>query len=212
MCFRVNLDSASIDKITKYLGTEMAQLVEKLRWGEQQAFAHPLLPVLTDSGGRLMRWGLVPTWAKDEAQAKDLRQKTLNARCETIFTLPSFRDAAPRRRCIILTSGFFEFRHEANGCKTRYLVHRRDGEALLLGGLWSSWQDQDGCSIVTMPANSLMSWVHNSKQRMPVVIAPDQLELWLDPHCQHPSDVAHLFNPDDTLPLIADPIAPQTAD
>jgi putative SOS response-associated peptidase YedK len=214
MCYRVDLDTASLDRIAKYLGVDAARRIEELRLGQQNAFAFPLLPVLASPGlhPELMSWGLVPPWVRDAEQAAGIRAKTLNARCETIFSLPSFRDAARSRRCVVLCTGFFEYRHEEDGRKVLYRVTRGDGEAMLLGGLWSTWQDRGSFSIVTMPANGLMSWVHNTRQRMPVVLGPDQLELWTD--ACGPADagrLAPLFRPDDSLPLVADPVVPPPA-
>jgi len=150
--------------------------------GEISGFAHPPLPVLSAEGIEMMRWGLIPSWVKNHDQAADLRRKTLNARAETIHTLPSFRDARP---AIIPVNSFFEWHHNENGTKTKYELLPTDSDLFMLGGLWAEWIGPESgksfhsFTIITVPANPLMEEIHNSKKRMPLIIPENSLNQWL---------------------------------
>ncbi len=125
----------------------------------------------------LLRWGLVPHWAKDPAIGARLN----NARGESVAGKPSFRDAFKRRRCLIPASGFYEWKSEG-GIKQPYYISLKSGAAMALGGLWESWQAPDGdilrtaCIITTGP-NDIMAPIHD---RMPVIVAPEDWQAWLD--------------------------------
>ena len=95
-------------------------------------FNHPKLLIVNKDGLQLNTWGLIPHWVKDEATAKEIWNKTINARGETIFEKPSFRDAA-KNRCIIPVDGFFEHHHKG-GNTFPFYVKKKDDEPLLLGG------------------------------------------------------------------------------
>ena len=138
--------------------------------------SQPVLTIATSNGQRLMdvmRWGLVPSWAKDIS----IGNRMINARAESIEEKPSFRAAFKRRRCIIPASGFYEWH-----TKTRepYFFSSKD-TVLSLAGLWEHWQSPDGsellsCTIVTTTANKVLAPVH---ERMPVILEHDALEVWL---------------------------------
>ena len=138
--------------------------------------------VLLDDGQRTLkalRWGLIPSWAKDEKIGNSL----INARSETVAEKPAFRAAFKKRRCLIPTSGFYEW--VATGAKKKQPLHIRmiDGRPFALAGLWERWSGAEGepvesCTILTTTANELMQPFHD---RMPVILAPDAYEAWLDP-------------------------------
>lgn len=165
------------------------------------AFKHPSAPFIThDEPLTVASWGLIPGWAKSEAVA-ELRSKTANARSETAHEKPSFRKA---HRGLLPVSGFFEWRHEGTK-KIPYLITSPD-KIFTLGCLWEDWTDRATgetmrtFAVLTTEANELMSYVHNSKLRMPVIIdAPDR-ELWLNSDVSY-RDVAFLMQPfkDDVL-------------
>lgn len=125
------------------------------------------------------RWGLVPGWAKDAA----IGQKMINARSETITEKPSFRTALTRRRCLIPADGFYEWERHADG--TRHPVHFRlqSGGPFAFAGLWEEWHAPGSeemlrtCTILTTSANETVGRVHD---RMPVMLARDAEEIWLD--------------------------------
>jgi putative SOS response-associated peptidase YedK len=133
-----------------------------------------------------LRWGLIPYWCGDPKGGR----KPINAKCETVRTLPTFRDAYARRRCIIPVDGFFEWK-AINGQKAKqpYAIAMKDGSPFGLGGLWENWKDPTSgewtrtFAIVTTDANELVAEIHN---RMPLILAPADYIRWLsdepDPH------------------------------
>lgn len=151
-------------------------------------FSHPLLPLVTDKGILFYRWGLVPSWTKDAATAASLSKHTLNAVGETMFSKPSYRDAAKKHRGILGISGFFEWREWA-GHKYPYFIHQKNNELLSLACLTSAWTDPasgeeiNSFSVVTTPANTLLSGIHNTRLRMPLILANPQEEAsWINNH------------------------------
>jgi putative SOS response-associated peptidase YedK len=131
----------------------------------------------------LLKWGLIPSWAKDAKIGNSL----INARADTVATKPSFRSAFKRKRCLIPVDGFYEWK-AVPGQKTKqpYLIGVRDVPVFAFAGLWEQWTDPDGkrldsCTIITTDANELMQQVHN---RMPVILDPADNGRWLD-HDQH---------------------------
>src|SRR5918998_5606157 len=137
--------------------------------------------VLEDEGGRrleMLRWGLVRSWADDP----DIGSRMINARAETAPEKPSFRRAFRGRRCLIPADGFYEWKR-TNGSKQPYYIHMKEGRPFAFAGLWESWKDEDGpeirsCTILTTRPNPLAGEIHD---RMPVILAPDTYDVWLDP-------------------------------
>ena len=129
-----------------------------------------------------LRWGLIPHWAKDEKIA----YRTINARAETVATLPAFRDAFKRRRCIIPASGFYEWQKQMVGkkeVKTPYRIGRTDHGILALAGLWSRWTSPEGAelqtfTIITTSPNNTLQALHD---RMPVILDRKNYDKWLEP-------------------------------
>lgn len=124
----------------------------------------------------LLRWGLVPHWARDMSIGARLN----NARGETVAAKPSFREAFKRRRCLVPASGFYEWKAE-DRIKQPYYISLKSGEPMALAGLWESWKAPDGnilrtVCIVTTGANALMQPIH---ERMPVIISPEHWQDWL---------------------------------
>jgi putative SOS response-associated peptidase YedK len=141
-----------------------------------------VLAVTTDREGsprgELLRWGLVPSWAKSPQSGL----KMINARVETVATRPAYRLAFERFRCLVIADGFFEWRRLPDGSKQPHHIARSDGEPFAFAGLWSVWRREDGlalrtCAIITRPANSPVAAVHD---RMPVMLAPGHEPSWLD--------------------------------
>ena len=132
-----------------------------------------------------MKWGLVPFWVKDNDAAKDIALKTLNAKSETIFTTPSFRESIVKKRCLIFIDGFYEWEH-AGKETIPYFIYMPNHKPFAVGGIWSQWVDKktgellETCSIITTPANELMSKIHNTKKRMPMILNPENWDVWLD--------------------------------
>lgn len=166
-------------------------------------FTHPLLPVLTQENPheiRLFKWGLIPAWAQPERVA-ELTKGTLNAREDTIFEKPSFRDSIGSKRCLLLIDGFYEWRHEKKE-KIPYYITLTDGKPFSLGCIYAVWNGQPTFSIVTTPANPLMEYIHNTKKRMPLVFTPDEQRRWIDPSLTK-AEIKELMQPLDEREMTA---------
>ena len=122
------------------------------------------------------RWGLIPFWAKDIS----IGNKMINARAETINEKPSFKTSFRRRRCLVLSDGFYEWEKSGKE-KLPYRILRKDDNMFAMAGLWETWKDAEekeihSFTIVTTSANSLVGELHN---RMPVILMPEDEKLWL---------------------------------
>jgi putative SOS response-associated peptidase YedK len=140
----------------------------------------------------LMRWGLIPYWAKNAS----ISTSTINAKSETVATKPAFRDPLRFRRCLIPADGFYEWQRTGN-TKQPYCFEVSEGELFAFAGLWDGWKDSNGkwvktCSILTTTPNAVTSDVHD---RMPVILNPDCYDLWLDPRVRDAAAVSELLKP-----------------
>ncbi len=139
------------------------------------------VPIIRERDGRreaaLLRWGLIPSWAKDAA----ISYKTINARAETIATVPFFRAAFKARRCIIPASGFYEWQKTGTR-KQPYLIEAEDESPLSFAGLWERWdhgpEPLETFTIITTTPNELLAPIHD---RMPVILDPADFDAWLTP-------------------------------
>ncbi|MBJ6723992.1 SOS response-associated peptidase [Geomesophilobacter sediminis] len=146
-------------------------------------------------GGRkleLVRWGLVPHWAKDLS----IGAKLINARSETLATKASFREAFRSRRCVIPADGFYEWMTEGKK-KVPWFICRKDRQPVLFAGLWDRWVGPEqmvveSCTIVTTEANQTVRPLHD---RMPVILGPEQAELWLSPDPASMESLSQLLVP-----------------
>jgi putative SOS response-associated peptidase YedK len=155
-------------------------------------FSHPELLIYTDRQPdfpEVATWGLVPHWVKDEEQQKKIWNNTLNARGETIFEKPSFRESAKNNRCIIYVNGFYEH-HHFNKNTYPYFIQRKDNNPMALAGLWTEWDNPSGgkmntFSIVTTEGNDMLTKIHNNPKlkgpRMPLILLDDLEDEWLNP-------------------------------
>jgi putative SOS response-associated peptidase YedK len=139
------------------------------------------------------RWGLVPHWAEDARVGGRL----FNARAETVTSSPMFRDAFRRKRCLVPVDSFYEWRREGK-IRQPFRIVRGDGQPLALAGLWAGWRDPETdlvrrtFTIITTGPNDLMRPIHD---RMPVVLAPEAWERWLDPAHPDPGELLGLLVP-----------------
>ncbi|MFN3341958.1 MAG: SOS response-associated peptidase [Flavobacteriales bacterium] len=146
-----------------------------------------------------IRWGLSPPWTRSRQDAFEIRIKTLNARAESIFEKPSFKTAILSKRCLIPATGYFEWMHEGKK-KTPYFISLNDAALLSMGGIHESWIDPESgkaietFSIVTTEANLLTGKIHNTKQRMPLILERADEEKWLDNTLSH-SELEKLMRP-----------------
>ncbi len=150
-------------------------------------------------------WGLVPSWSKDVK----IGSRMINARSETVTEKPSFRTAFKRRRCLIPADGFYEWQKQANGKQPMFIRPAKGEERpFALAGLWEQWHDTEGgalqsCTILTTTPNELMADIHN---RMPVIIEPEDFDLWLDPEPE-PEQGLHLLRPYPAEKMTAYPVS-----
>jgi putative SOS response-associated peptidase YedK len=155
-----------------------------------------VLALIADALGRRVenvRWGLIPHWAKDPKIA----QKLMNARAETLFEKPSFRDAVRRRRCLILADGFYEWRKTPQGRRVPVYVRLKSQEPFGFAGLWETWSSPDGqtlktCTIITTEPNELIKPIHD---RMPVIVPREFEDVWLDPTPKAREELERVLRP-----------------
>jgi len=134
----------------------------------------------------LMRWGLIPHWAKEER----IGYKMINARAETVENKPAFRKPFKRHRCLIPANGFYEWRKTQSG-KTPYYIRLKNQSMMGFAGLWGIWANSEGkriesCAIITTAANELIKPLHD---RMPLIIEPDDYGVWLTGNVDEATDV-----------------------
>jgi putative SOS response-associated peptidase YedK len=181
-----------IDEIRDLFGTVNAMPNVAPTWNMAPTRLAPVVRRNPDTGARsldLLRWGLLPHWAKDPAK---LRQP-INARSETVASAPMFRDAFVRRRCIVPADAFYEWQATEGG-KLPHAVARADGAMLALAGLWEGWRGAGdeivrSFVILTTEASDQLRFLH---ERMPVVLEPPDWPLWLG---ETEGDVAPLLRP-----------------
>jgi len=152
----------------------------------------------------MMRWGLIPSWSKDSSLAASM----INARSETAGTRPAFRDAMKSRRCLIPADGFYEW-SRAGRTKQPFCFEVNEGELFAFAGIWDRWKDPSGnwmktCSIMTTTPNAVTAAVHD---RMPVILDPDNYELWLDPGMTNVAAASDLLKPYDARLMRCYPVS-----
>lgn len=139
----------------------------------------------------LLRWGLIPSWAKDPA----IGNRMINARAETAPDKPAFRSAFRLRRCLVPADGFYEWR-KAGARKQPYFVRMADGRPFAIAALWELWAGPDGeiasCTLLTTDANERLAPIHD---RMPVILSPADYGAWLDPELDKPATLLPLLRP-----------------
>jgi putative SOS response-associated peptidase YedK len=141
----------------------------------------------------IVRWGLVPHWAENP---ESFSANLFNARSETVGEKPAFRSAVKSRRCLVPTSGFYEWKR-LEGSKQPYFIYNTESDPFAFAGLWERWEGFGGrvletCTILTTEANFLMKSVHD---RMPVILRPKDYDEWLDPTNKDVEGLGHLFKP-----------------
>ena len=153
---------------------------------------------------QLLRWGLIPAWAKDATMGSRL----INARAETVAEKPSFRSAFRHRRCLVIADGFYEWRRQ-DGKKQPFYFRMQNQQPFAFAGLWEHWQDPkgeaiDSCTILTTEANELLQQIH---ERMPVILNPKDYDLWLDPTVQKLEQLQQLLQPYSSTAMTSYPVS-----
>ena len=200
------------------LRTSAASLVE--HFGGELSFdlpfrynIAPTQPVATvrispDAGCRrwqMLRWGLIPSWAKEES----IGNRMINARAETLSEKPAFRTAWRRRRCLIPADGYYEWQKTGKS-KQPFYIRLRDDSPFAMAGLWESWMNPaagepvESCTVITTDANELTRPIHD---RMPVILNAVDYDRWLDPQLPNLDPLRELLRPFDSLAMRADPVS-----
>ncbi|CAH2716035.1 SOS response-associated protein YedK [Neobacillus rhizosphaerae] len=141
-----------------------------------------VLAVINDGKSNRMgflKWGLVPSWAKDRA----IGNKMINARSESLTEKPSFRNAFKKKRCLVIADSFYEWKRHEDKTKTPMRIKLKSDEMFAMAGIWEGWKSPEGktlytCSVITTGPNDLMKGIHD---RMPVILKPEDEKIWLDP-------------------------------
>ena len=191
MCY--NIEIPAKEEINDFIDLELDNAIRNDEWDEyyhrMPGFTFSRVPVLTAENPEKVQtfnWGIIPKWCKDEAQAKEMRTNTLNAKSETIFEKPSFRGSIGKKRCLLFVKGFYEWR-DYNKKKYPYYIHLKNHPVFTFGGIYESWINKDTgeiintTSIITTEANPLMAEIHNSKMRMPLILTGEEMHKWIDP-------------------------------
>lgn len=186
MCFTVSIFSNS-HVVETSTGALFENVEEYQPYFHVSGFVHPVLPLVVNDHPKqltMASWGLVPRWIATADDAVSYARNTLNARSETIFEKPSYRSAIRSRRALLPVDGFVEWRQDGR-YKQPYFIRRANQEPMTLAAIWEDWIEKEtgvvsrSFSIVTTRANTLLSFIHNNKQRMPVVITSAAREQWL---------------------------------
>jgi putative SOS response-associated peptidase YedK len=173
------------------MAVPLPALLSRFKVGRAPSSIHPLYniaptqnaPVILNDGDRIMeelRWGLIPSWAKDPA----IGNKLINARAETLSEKASFKRPFQARRCLVPADGFYEWRFtRTSKGKIPMRIRLKSQEPFAMAGLWERWKDAEGkelrtFTIITTEANEALQPIHN---RMPVILKAKDEEAWLDP-------------------------------
>jgi putative SOS response-associated peptidase YedK len=183
MCGRFTL-TAEARELAKRFGVEVSASFYRIVAPRYNIAPTQPVVVVGDDGKRYMtqmRWGLIPSWAKDPA----IGNRMINARAETLTVKPAFRVAIRKRRCLIVADGFYEWQKRGN-VKQPVRIVLKSREPFGFAGLWETWEPPQGepiqsCTIITTQANELQKEVHD---RMPVILPRDKENLWLDPDAE----------------------------
>jgi putative SOS response-associated peptidase YedK len=209
MCFHNSL-TATVEEVEKRFGVKKEPKqaeYEPIYHGN--GFDFPTWPVITAQTPHTLQfftWGLVPRWVKSQNEAQEIRTGTLNAKIETLDEKPSFKYALQdSQRCLIPSTGFFEWQTMGKQ-KYPYFIHLRNQPVFAMAGIWESWQNPAFAddvwhtfSVVTTEANPLMARIHNTKQRMPVILLPGTESIWLQNNFDK-AELKEIANPlDDSL-------------
>lgn len=191
MCFYYSLTKSIKDIETSYNAKfipENFDITESFSKNVINAFTFPNVPIILNDTSRkiiLAQWGLVPNWIKSKEDARKIKKFNLNARAETIFQKPSFKIPILQKKCIILIDGFYEWMH-LNNIKYPFFIYKKNKELMNIVGIYDFWIIPKtnnifiSFSIITVHANKLLSKIHNTKQRMPLIIDKHNVETWLN--------------------------------
>ena len=198
MCGRYNQNKEFSEVAIRFNSKEIMGWNDQLfRQGRDEIFPTQIVPVLLNQTApvfRLMSWGLVPSWAKDQK----IGNKMINARSETLMKKPSFKRLLPSKRCIVPATGFYEWKKNGR-TKTKMEVRLKGGDLFGFAGLWDRWVAPNGegrdCysfTIITTVPNELIAPIHD---RMPVILKREDEDGWLDPGLKDPWHLSAMLRP-----------------
>lgn len=209
MCGRYTLTIEGVDLVEHFGLGGTLEYVPHYNIAPTQAT--PVVRML-DAGVRpapaMLRWGLIPRWAKDAG----IGSRMINARSETAAEKPAFRTPLKTQRCLVPSTGFFEWQQldEAIGKRKKqpYYVHRRDKQVFAFAGLWDRWRGPndesiDSFTILTTMPNDLIRPIHD---RMPVIVRRADYDLWLDPAVHDVERLKPLFGPQPSEEWVTHPV------
>lgn len=207
MCGRF-VRASSAETISAMFEVEIGDLPASYNIAPSQSVAAIVqLPDTSKPQLQMLRWGLIPAWAKDPK----IGYKLINARAETVSEKPSFRVAFQQRRCLIPADGFYEWQQvEGSRQKQPYFIGLQDDERpFAFAGLYERWESPDGdtiytCTIVTTAANDLVAPIHD---RMPVILAPQEYARWIDPGFSEIDGLQAMLDPYPAAEMIMYPVS-----
>jgi len=203
MCYNISAKKTSKDLVKRFRVKLAANEVITPHY-YLSGFNHPEIPVIASVEPDTIKnyyWGLIPSFCQNIHAARDMRTKTLNAKSETIFALPSFKNSIYQKRCMVLVDGFYEWRTVGKQ-KYPYYIHLKNNEPFAFGGIYNDWVYKDTgeiintFSIITTPANPLLAKIHNLKLRMPLILPMETERNWLNPNLSE-KDITELMKPFD---------------
>jgi putative SOS response-associated peptidase YedK len=206
MCGRFS-QSQTAEAIARAFQVTVPSLTPRYNVAPTQSVATVLqTPEHKDRQFKMLHWGLIPSWAKDPKMGA----KLINARTETVAEKPAFRSAFRKRRCLVVADGFYEWQQQENTKqKQPYYFRLNDRHPFAFAGLWEHWENGNGeeiesCTLLTTEPNELMRPVHN---RMPVILDPNDYDLWLDLEVQKPELLQPLLRPYPSEEMMAYPVS-----
>ncbi|MDO8541688.1 MAG: SOS response-associated peptidase [Opitutaceae bacterium] len=207
MCGRYVLKRKDLEALLQHFGIRSLEEFHS-RYNIAPTTIVPAIRTSAEGGREAvpLRWGLVPSWAKDPAGGARL----CNARAEGIAAKPAFRHAFRKKRCLVPASGFYEWQ-TLGRTKLPWYFSRRDEQPFVFAGLWESWRSPAGteletCSLITTDANPVVGQIHD---RMPVILAGSGVEEWINPEHEEPEKLLPLLRPFPAEEMSGRPVNPQ---
>ncbi len=213
MCGRFSITVSPDELKEAFPGVEVPTQEELVRYNIAPSQPIPVIANNNPHKIEFFRWGLIPSWAKDEK----IGYRMINARAESLAEKPAFRNNYKRHRCLVIASGFFEWQQEPGStlrAKTPMYIRLKSGLPFGFAGLWDVWRSPEdeeilSCTIVTTDANSLLAKIHD---RMPVIIDPKAYATWLDPEPQSPETLNKLLKQYPASQMVAYPVSKMVND
>jgi putative SOS response-associated peptidase YedK len=191
MCYS-NSSTSSNETLGKIYTKKIDELPQQEPCYFASGFTYPEWRIVTkESSIRLMKWGLIPRWFQG-MEPKEIANKTLNARVETLHEKVSFNSLLNSNRCIIPSNGFFEFQHHGSN-KIPYFIYPTRDQIFSMAGLYDEWVNRytgefmRTFTIITTEANELMAEIHNQKKRMPLLLDANSINDYLARTLEIPS-------------------------